>query len=96
MSLFEKSHYNIVYGQIDFKIPIPPTYIKEVWDYKNASTECIDRFISIIDWDFLSREKSMNKKVDILNEYLKNIFHNFVPNKVIKRDYTQSPWMTIP
>ena len=33
-------------------------------------------------------------KIDILNECLKNIFHNFVPKKVIKCDYRQSPWMT--
>ena len=30
----------------------------------------------------------------MLNECLKNIFHNFVPNKVIKCDYRQPPWMT--
>ena len=36
----------------------------------------------------------MNKQVDILNECLKNIFHNFVPSNVIKCDYRQTPWMT--
>ena len=39
MSLFEKCHHNIVYGKIDFKIPIPLRYMREVWDYKNASAE---------------------------------------------------------
>ena len=38
--------------------------------------------------------KSTNKKVDMLNECLKNIFHNFVPNKMIKCGYRQPPWMT--
>ena len=41
MSLFEKRLHNIVYGKIDFKIPISPPYMREVWDYKNASTESI-------------------------------------------------------
>ena len=41
MSLFEKCHRNIVYGKIDFKIPIPQPYMREVWDYKNASAESI-------------------------------------------------------
>ena len=86
MSLLEKCHHNIVYGKLDFKILIPPPYIREVYDYKSASAESIQRFISIIDWDFLFLGKSINKKVDILNECLKNIFHNFVPNKVIKCD----------
>ena len=83
MSLFEKCHHNIVYGKIDFKITTPPPYMREVLDYKNASAECIQCSILSIDWDFLFQGKSINKKVDILNECLKNIFHNFVSNKVI-------------
>ena len=94
MSLFEKCHHNIAHGKIDFKISIPPPYMREVWDYKNASAESTQRSISSIDWDFLFWRKSINKKVDILNECLTNIFHNFVPNKVIKCDYRQPLWMT--
>ena len=94
MSLFEKCHHNIAHGKIDFKISIPPPYMREVWDYKNASAESTQRSISSIDWDFLFWRKSINKKVDILNECLTNIFHNFVPNKMIKCDYRQPLWMT--
>ena len=94
MSLFEKYHHNIVYGKIDFQIAILPLYMREVWNYKNACAESIQRSISSIDWDFLFWGKSINKKVDILNECLKNIFHNFVPNEVTKCDYRQPPWMT--
>ena len=94
MSLFEKCHHNTVYGKIDFKIPIPPPYIRKVWDCKNASAESIQRSVSSNHRDFLFRGKSINKKVDILNECFKNIFHKFVPNKVTKCDYRQPPWMT--
>ena len=94
MSLFEKCHHNIIYGKIDFKILIPPPYTREVWDYKNASAECIQCSVSSIDWDFLFWGKSINEKVDILNQCLKNIFYNFVPDKVIKCDYRQPPCMT--
>ena len=65
--------------------------MREVWDYKNARAESIQRSVSSIDWVFLFRGKSINKKVDIINECLKNIFHNFDPNKVIKWDYRQPP-----
>ena len=64
LSLFEKCHRNIVWGKIGFKIPIPPPYMREVWDYKNASAESIQHYISSIDWDFLFWEKSINRKVD--------------------------------
>ena len=92
MSLFEKCHNDIVYDKTDFKISIPPPYMREVWDYKNATTESIQLSVSSIDWDFLFRGKYIEKKVDILNECLNNI--NFVPNKVIKCDYRQPPWLT--
>ena len=68
MSLFEKYHHNKVYGNIDFQIHIPPLYMRAFWYYKNASAETIQRSVSSIDWDFLFRGKSINKKVDILNE----------------------------
>ena len=63
MSLFEKCRHNIVYGKIDFKISIPPPYTREVWVYKNASAESIQRSISSIDWDFLFWEKSIKKRL---------------------------------
>ena len=52
ISIFEKCHHNIVYGKIYFKIPIPPPYMSEVWDYKNASTESIQHSVTSTDWDF--------------------------------------------
>ena len=68
--------------------------MREVWEYKNASAESIPCSISSADWNILFWGKSINKMVHILNEFLKYIFHNFVPNKVIKCDYRHPPWMT--
>ena len=94
MPLFEKCHHNIVYVKIDFNIPTLAPYMREVWDYKSSSAESIQRSVSRIDWDILFWGKSINKKTEILNECWKNTFHIFVPNKVIKCDYRQPPWMT--
>ena len=57
---------------IDFKVPLPPTYLREVCDYKNANVNHIQSAVSSTDWEFLFREANVNKKVDILNESLKN------------------------
>ena len=46
------------------------------------------------DWEFLFRGADVNKEVDILNECLKNIYHNFTPNRIIKCNYRHPPWMT--
>ena len=37
---------------------------------------------------------SVDEKVVLLNETLLNIFRNYIPNKKIKCDYRQPPWMT--
>ena len=52
-----------------------------IWDYKDANVNHIQSAVSNIDWEFLSRGANVNKKVYILNEFLKNIFDNFIPNR---------------
>ena len=37
---------------------------------------------------------SVDEKVDFLNKTLLIIFRNYIPNKKIKCDYRQPPWMT--
>ena len=83
-----------IYGKINFNVPLPPTYIREIWDYKNANVENIQRSVSGIDWNFIFQEKSVNQKVNILNECLSNVFYNFIPNKKIEFNYKDLPWMT--
>ena len=38
--------------------------------------------------------KTINQKVNILNECLLNVLHNFIPNKKIRFNYKDPPWMT--
>ena len=40
------------------------------------------------------QEKTVNEKVNILNECLLNVFDNFIRNKKIKFNYKDPPWMT--
>ena len=78
----------------NFNVPLPPPYIREVWDYKNAKVENIQQSVSGIDWNFIFQGKTVHQKVNILNESLLNVFHNFIPNKKIKFNYKDPPWMT--
>ena len=63
LSLYEKCHHNLVYGKINFNVPLPPPYIREVWDYKNAKVENIEQSVSGIDWDFMFQEKLLIKRL---------------------------------
>ena len=49
----------------------------------------IQQSVSGIDWSFIFQEKTVNQKVNILNECLVNVFHNFIPkgSNLVKRYY---------
>ena len=31
-------------------LPLPPHYFREIWDYKNANIECVQKAIYNFDW----------------------------------------------
>ena len=92
-SIYDKRHYNIIYGKLSFNIPLPPPYYRKLWDYKKANTEDIQRAISAFNWDMAFQNKGINDKIKILNETLLNIFNNFISNKMSKFDYKEPVWM---
>ena len=93
VSIFNKCHHNIVFGKINIRVPLPPIYIREVWDYKAANIENIKKAIRNFNWEKAFENLSVNSKVELMNEILMNIFRNYIPNKKIKCDYSQPPWM---
>ena len=94
VAIFDKCHHNIIYGKINIHVPLPPTYVREVWDYEKANIENIKKAISNFDWNKAFENLSVDEKVDFLNKTLLNIYRNYIPNKKIKCDYWQPPWMT--
>ena len=94
MSIFDKCHHNVILDKSRFKITLPPPYLRKVWDYGNANVENIQRSIAFIDWDFLFQNNAGERKVQILNESLNNIFLSYITNKIIKCDYKHPPWMS--
>ena len=93
VSIFEKCHHNIIFGKIEISVPLPPAYVREVWDYSKANAENIKKAISSFNWNKAFENLSIDAKVELLNETLLNILRNYIPNKKIKWDYRQPPWM---
>ena len=93
-SLFDKCHHNVIYGKINIRVPLPPVIIREVWNYCKADAQNIQKAILGFNWRKAFESLSVDSKVDLLNETLLNIFRNCIPNKKIKCDYRQPPWMT--
>ena len=53
LSIFEKYHHKTIYGIIDFKVPLRPPILTEVWDYINTNSDYIQSAVSNTDWELL-------------------------------------------
>ena len=93
VTIFEKCHHNIIYGKINTRVLLPPVYIREAWDYSKAKIENINKAISNFNWTRAFENRSVNKKVELLNETLLNIYQNYIPNKEIECGYCPPQWM---
>ena len=51
VSISEKCLHNIIFGKIDIRVPLPPVYVCEVWDYSKANSENIKKVISNFNWN---------------------------------------------
>ena len=93
-SLFDKCHHNVIYGKINIRVPLPPVFIREIWNYSKADVQNIRKSILDFNWRKFFESPSVDSKVDLLNKTLLNIFRNYIPNKKIKCDYRRPSWMT--
>ena len=67
VTIFEKCHHNIIYGKINIGVPLPPVYIREVWDYIKANIENINKAISNFNWTKAFENLSVDEKVELLD-----------------------------
>ena len=43
VSIFDKYHHHIMYDEINIRVPLPPIYVHEVWNYKKGNVENIKK-----------------------------------------------------
>ena len=78
---------------ISANISLPPSYSREVWDYKNANVKGIQKSTSLFNWEKAFENLSIDEKVGLLNNILLNLFRNFILNKIVKCSYKHFSWM---
>ena len=78
---------------ISANVSLPPSYSREVWDYKNANVEEIQKPTSLFNWEKAFENLSIDEKVGLLNNILLNLFRNFILNKIVKCSYKHFSWM---
>ena len=62
-------------------------------DYGKAQTDLINRAIYQFDWADLFLDENINEQVNLFNQTILNIFHNFISNKIILCDDRDPSWM---
>ena len=73
------------------KIEYHQPYTCEIWD---LSTETdLSSHSTLLDWSNLFLGKHIHELLEILNQKILNIFHNFISNKTIFRGDRDPPWM---
>ena len=92
-SLYKTCHHKIIYGTLNFNIPLHSPYFREIWDYKNASIGCIQKPICNFDWTRAFQNRNCNEKCKLLSGTLLNIFHNFIPHRIKKFNYKTLEWI---
>ena len=92
-SLHPKCHHQIICSKLNLKIEYPPPYTREIWDYNKTETELIALLKMLIGVTNLFQRKNVHEPVEIFNQTILNIFHNFIPNKTILCDDRDPPWI---
>ena len=92
--LYKTCHHNLIFGKINFNIPLLPPFYRGIWDYKRAIVEIAQKAITNFNWKQAFSNSSVSENVRLFGDTLKNIFSNYIPNRRIKIDYKKPKWMT--
>ena len=65
-SLSSSCHRDIIYGKINFRVPLPPPHFRTVWDYKNADAISVQRSIETLIGSMNLQEKLLMKRYKFL------------------------------
>ena len=83
----DRCHHNIVFGKINLSDPLPPPYARKVWQYNKADKKNI-QYLSKIVHNLNNKCKSAT-----FSNTLINIFRNYIPNKKVRFEYGEAPWI---
>ena len=85
--------HHITFCKLNFKIPPPPCFRRQIWHYNKAKIELITKAVSDFDWSGnLGRLPSPTQQVTFLNKTILNIMSNFVPNEIKTFRPSEPPW----
>ena len=91
-SLYTNCHHQTIFARFNLKIYYLPSYLTEVWHYKEANADLIKRAISNFNWEKAFSNTNINEKVSLFNKTILNILNNYIPHETIICDDKDPPW----
>ena len=90
-------HHQIIYCKINFKLPPPPPFEREIWYYHRANRDLLKRCMSNFPWEqHLNLNRNPDWQAKEFTKILLNIVSNFIPHEVKKILPRDNPWITKP
>ena len=91
-SLHSNCHHQIIFAKFNLHIVYPPSYLREIWHYREANTRLIRRTIKEFNWERAFSNTNVNEKVDIFDRTILNIPSNFIRHETIVCNDKDPPW----
>ena len=93
-SLDAHCHHQVIYGKINFKIPLPPLSDRKIWHYHRANIVAIQRSMENFPWiEHLKINNDFNWQVKTFTEIFLNVMSNLIPNEVKRIIPRNPPWI---
>ena len=93
-SLDSHSEHQIIFGKINVSVPSPPPYKRTIWDYAKANVPEIRRCVNDTDWQDLLNGLHPGDMAAKFTEILLKILSLHIPNKIIRINDKDAPWIT--
>ena len=87
-------NHQIVQGKINFHVPKPPKYKREIWDYKKGDVASIRRDVQKTNWPYIFLDKNVDEMTEIFTDKILSIAGIHIPSKIITVDDKEAPWVS--
>ena len=93
-SLDNNCQHQIIYGKLNISLPNAPPCNRSVREYEKANIPSIRTAVSALNWESIFQGLKADEMVDVFRDTTLKILSSFIPNRTIKCDDRDPPWIT--